>query len=205
MRVRAVRRALLLAAACVVAALALAACGGGDASTVTTATTVTAAPTEATVPLEAEAEREADVDTLNGILGRQRKAISSLTHLIAEMRGRPRALAIRIRTQEEEHTLGILERLRALEGQEEVEVERVEPEAGLDEAERLTRIYETQSATIAAELTAIERLYNGTARSLLAATAANQAQQLVLLRRALGAKPAEWVPAPFEGGLTPGP
>ena len=199
MRALAARRALFLLAVCFVLALAFTACGGGGESTATTETTAT------TVPLEAEAEREADIDTLNGILGRQRKAITSISQLIADMRGRPRALAIRIRTQEEEHTLGILERLRALEGSEEVEAEKVEPEGGLDEAERLTRIYETQSATIEAELAAIERLYNTTARSLLAATAANQAQQLVLLRRALGAKPAEWVPVPFENGTTPAP
>jgi hypothetical protein len=40
---------------------------------------------------------------------------------------------------------------------------------------------------------------------LMAATIANQAQHLVLLRRALGAKPAESVPAPFENGTAAAP
>ena len=35
--------------------------------------------------------------------------------------------------------------------------------------------------------------------------AANQAQHLVLLRRALGAKPLETIPSAFETGETPAP
>jgi len=194
---RAARRALLLLIACLALALTFAACGGGEESTGTEAVD--------TVVSEEEAERESDIDVLNGILDRQRTAIVSFDQLIAEMRGRPRALAVAIRTQEEEHAVGILRAMRALEGSEEVEVEASEPEPGLGEAERLTQIYESLSAIIDAELIAIERLNYTPARSLLAATAANQAQQLVLLRRALGAKPAEWVPAPFENGTTPAP
>lgn len=196
MRARAARRALLLLAVCLALAFALGACGGEEEGT---------GETVDTAALEAEAERESDIDVLNGILDRQRTAIVSFDQLIAQMRGRPRALAIQIRTQEEEHTVGILRILRALEGFEEVEVEESEPETGLNEAERLTEIYESQSSLIDAELVAIERLNYSPARSLLAATAANHAQQLVLLRRALGAKPAEWVPAPFESGTTPAP
>lgn len=196
MRARAARRALPLLAVCLALAFALGACGGEDEGS---------GETVDTAALEEEAERESDIDVLNGILDRQRTAIVSFDQLIAQMRGRPRALAIGIRTQEEEHTVGILRILRALEGFEEVEVEESEPETGLNEAERLTEIYESQSSLIDAELVAIERLNYSPARSLLAATAANQAQQLVLLRRALGAKPAEWVPAPFESGTTPAP
>ena len=181
--------------ACLALAFALGSCGGGEEST----------ETVDTVALEREAEREADIEILNQILGRQRAAIGAFDRTIAAMRGRTRALAVRLRTQEEEHTVAILEALRGLEGSEIVELEEIDSGTLRGEAERLTFLYEIESATIADELSAIARLDSASARSLLAATVANQAQHLVLLRRALGAKPAEWVPAPFEDGATPAP
>jgi len=177
------------------AALALGACGGGDEST----------ETVDTAALEREAEREADVEILNQILGRQRAAVAAFDRTIAAMKGRNRALALRLRTQEEEHTVAILEALRALEGSEIVEAETIDSGSLGSEAERLTFLYEIESATIEDELSAISRLSSASPRSLLATMVANQAQHLVLLRRALGAKPAEWVPAPFEDGATPAP
>ena len=189
------RRAGSIVVACLALALLLSSCGGGGEST----------ETVDTAALEREAEREADVEILNQILSRQRSAIAAFDRTIAAMRGRPRALAVRLRTQEEEHTVGILEALRALEGSEIVEPEEIEPWNLRDEADRLTFLYEIESATIEDELGATSRLDSASARSLLASTVANQAQHLVLLRRALGAKPAEWVPAPFEDGATPAP
>lgn len=195
MRCGAVRRAGSIVFACLALALLLSSCGGGEEST----------ETVDTAALEREAEREADVEILNQILSRQRAAIAAFDRTIASMRGRPRDLAVRLRTQEEEHTVGILEALRALEGSEMVEPEEIEPWELRNEADRLTFLYEIESATIEDELGAIARLDSASARSLLASTVANQAQHLVLLRRALGAKPAEWVPAPFEDGATPAP
>lgn len=196
MRGRAARRVLAIALACVVLALGLAACGGGGESAGTVVDTVA---------LEREAEREADVAALNQILTRQRAAIAAFDRTIVAMRGRPRALALRLRTQAEEHTVGILEALRALEGGEEAETETIDSGPLRSEAERLRFLYEVESATIVDELSAITRLDSASARAVLASTVANQAQHLVLLRRALGAKPAEWVPTPFEDGTTPAP
>ncbi len=194
-RAAAASRALAAVLACLLVAVAFGACGGGAEST----------ETVDTAALEREAEREADVEILNQILGRQRAAVAAFDRTIGVLRGRNRALALRLRTQEEEHTVAILEALRGLEGSEEVEVETIEAGSLGNEAERLTFLYEIESATIEDELSAIARLSSASARSLLASTVANQAQHLVLLRRALGAKPAEWVPTPFEDGSTPAP
>jgi hypothetical protein len=195
MRDGAPRHALPIVLACLLLALGLAACGGGEEGT----------ETVDTAALEREAEREADVAILNQILGRQRAAVAAFDRTLAPMRGRDRALALRLRTQEEEHAVAILEALRALEGTEEVEPETIESGPLGSEVERLTFLYEIEAATIEDEVSAIARLSSASARSLLASTVANQAQHLVLLRRALGAKPAEWVPGPFEDGTTPAP
>ena len=173
--------------------VALGSCGGGDGST----------ETVDTAALEREAEREADVATLNQILGRQRAAVAAIDRTLASMRGRNRALALRLRIQEEEHTVAILEALRDLDGSEEVTAEEIASGPLRSEAERLTFLYEIESATIEDELAAIASLDSASARTVLASTVANQAQHLVLLRRALGAKPDEWVPAAFEDGATP--
>lgn len=199
MRDGALRRALPIALAGLLLALVLGSCGGGGGGSEESTETVD------TAALEREAEREADIEILNQILSRQRSAIAAFDRTIASMRGRPRALALRLRTQEEEHTVAILEALRGLDGSEIVEPEEIEPWDLRDEADRLTFLYEIESATIEDELGAIARLGSAAARALLASTVANQAQHLVLLRRALGAKPAEWVPTPFEDGATPAP
>jgi hypothetical protein len=62
-----------------------------------------------------------------------------------------------------------------------------------------------ESATIDAELSAIARLESPGAQTLLAATAANQAQHLAILRRLLGARPIKTAPQAFETGETPVP
>lgn len=192
------RRHLAPALLCLLVPLLLAACGGGEADTGVEEPVDTAA-------LEREAERDADVAIVNQIIGRQRAAVAAFDRAIPAMRGRTRALAIRIRTQEEEHTVALLEALRALEGFEEARPEEIDSGPLKSERERLAFLYEVESATIADEISAIASLESATTRSLLASTVANQSQHLVLLRRALGAPPAKWVPAPFENGTTPVP
>jgi hypothetical protein len=85
-------------------------------------------------------------------------------------------------------------------------VEETIETVGLGTADDALRfLYELESATIDAELNAITRLTGPFPRALLASMVANQAERLVLIRRALGAKALETVPEPFEDGTTPGP
>lgn len=184
----AARRAALLAAACLTLALAFAACGddGGGADTVAL-------------------EKEHDVDVLNQILSRQHAAVDAYDRVLPDLRGKALVLATGFRSQEQEHIVAVLEALRGLDGSEEVEPEEIASGTLGNEADRLRFLYEVESATIEDEIGAIGRLDYGGPRALLAATVANQAQHLVLLRRALGVKPAEAVPSPFEDGATPAP
>jgi hypothetical protein len=72
-------------------------------------------------------------------------------------------------------------------------------------AESLEFLYEMESATLDAELGAVGKLTVDWPRPLLASMAANNAQHLVRLRQALGAKPLETVPSAFETGEIPAP
>ena len=190
MRSGAARRTVLFAAACLVLAAALGGCGGGgDDSGESTVVT----------------EKEHDAGVVNQILGRQRAAIDAYDRTLPGLRGRALALATQFRAQEQEHSVALIEALRDLGGEEEVEDEEIESGDLRTEADRLRFLYEVENATIEDEIGAIGRLDLGAARALLTATVANQAQHLVLLRRALGAKPLESVPSAFEAGATPAP
>ncbi len=147
MRGAAVRRGSSLALVCLLAALALGACGGGGERS---ETTVDAAA------LEREADRAADVEVLNQILSRQRAVIDAFDRTIAAMRGRPRALAVRLRTQEEEHTVAILRELRGLEGSEAAVPETIAGGFSRDRS-RAAHASSTRSnsETIEAEISAI--------------------------------------------------
>jgi hypothetical protein len=68
------------------------------------------------------------------------------------------------------------------------------------QADSLEFLYEMESATLDAELSAVGELSIDWPRPLIASIAANQAQHLVLLRQALGAEPREVVPSAFETG-----
>jgi predicted small lipoprotein YifL len=188
MRGAAARRALLLSLAALVAALALTACGsgGGGGST-------------------ADAEKAADAEILNEILSRQTAAVAAYDHSLRGLGGQALATARLFRAQEQEHVDAILKALRSLGEEAEPAAETIDADGLKTEAEYLTFLYELESATIDAELSAIARLTTSGNRALLAATVANQAQHLVLIRRLFGAKPLETVPVPFETGTTPGP
>lgn len=186
----AARCASLLAAVCLLLAVALGACGGGGEES-----------GESTVVTE----KEHDADVLNQILARQRAAIGAYDRVLPRLEGPALALATQFRAQEQEHTVALLEALRDLDGVEEVEDEEIEPGELRSEADRLRFLYEVESATIEDEIGAIGRLDFGGPRAVLSAIVANQAQHLVLLRRLLGAKPLDWVPSAFENGTTPAP
>ena len=180
------RRALLAAAAVALAA-GLVSCGSSGG-------TATAVP-----------ERGADAELLNGILSRQTAAVDAYDRTLSHLGGRNLALARVFRAQEQEHIDAIVKALRGLGGRAEPEAEAIEAKKLKTEADYLGFLYELESATIDAELSAISKLTASWPRSLLASIVANQAQHLTLLRGMMGAKPIDTIPGAFENGTAAAP
>ena len=183
MRGRSVRRALALGAVALLACVA--GCGGGDGGSAT--------------------DKDADVTVLSEILGRQLAAVDAYGQALPALRGAELALARRFRAQEQEHVDATTKTLRGLDGEADPPAEAIDAGDLRTPTEAMHFLYELESATIDAELNAVGKLTIGWPRPLIASMAANQAQRLVLIRRALGAGPLELVPEAFETGETPAP
>ncbi len=185
-----VRRALTLALAAGLAATALAACGGsggggGGAS--------------------AAAEGERDAKLLNDLLGRQLAVVATYQRVLPLLHGADLEAARQFRAQEQEHADATTKTLRGLGADAEPREETIEASALKTRADALEFLYEMESATIDFELGTVGKLNGGSPRPLIAAMAANQAERLVLLRRALGAKRLAAIPSAFETGELPAP
>jgi Ferritin-like domain len=183
-RGRGVRRALLPAIIVAGLSVGLLACGDGGGSAV---------------------DKDADVRVLNEILARQLAAVEAYGVALPVLRGAELAAAREFRSQEQEHVDATTKTLRGLDGEADPPAETIEADDLETRRDALAFLYELESATIDAELSAVGKLTIGWPRPLIAAMAANQAQRLVLIRRALGAKPLEAVPEAFETGETPAP
>jgi hypothetical protein len=184
MRGRGLHRALLLGIIAAGLALSLAACGDGGDSAI---------------------DKEADVRVLNEILARQQAAVEAHGEVLPVLHGADLAMARTFRAQEQEHANETTKILRGLDGESAPPAETIEAGDLKTRREALELLYEMESATIDAELKAVAELTIAWPRPLIAAMAANQAQRLVLIRRALGARPLEAVPEAFETGETPPP
>jgi hypothetical protein len=182
------RRSLVALAATLALAAMLVACGGGGGGSST-----------------AVAEHEADGEVLNQVLARQESAVLAYADAMHGISEPFLDIARQFQAQEEEHVDATLKALRAIGEQAEPEAEEIPRGHPRVEADYLRFLYELESATIEEESTAIVKLTAAGARSMIAATMANQAQHLVLLRRALGAKPDESVPSAFENGTSAAP
>ena len=185
-RGRFVRRALLLGAIATALTTSLGACGGGGTAT-------------------AAGEKEADDRVLNEILGRQLAAAGAYAQVLPELQGPDLAAAREFRAQEQEHADATTKILRGIGAEAAPPAETIEAKDLKTRRDALTFLYEMESATIDAELSAVGKLHVSWPRPQLAAMVANQAQHLVLIRRALGAGPLETVPQAFETGETPAP
>jgi len=185
MRARAVRRALLLAAAAVLLAATFGACGSGGSSTA--------------------GEKEGDVRVLNEILARQLAAVDAYDRVLPKLHGADLAAAQQFRAQEQEHVDATTKTLRGIGGEADPPGETIEVDDLKTRADSLEFLYAMESATLNAELSAVGKLTIDWPRPLLASMAAGQAQHLVLLRRGLGAKPLQTIPAAFETGEIPAP
>jgi hypothetical protein len=186
MRGAAMRRALP-AAAVVLLGAALAGCGGGGEPTIA-------------VP-----DREADAAVLQGILSRQLGAVTAYVEVESQVDGSSAPLAREFHAQEQEHVDATIKTLRGLHAEDDVEPEAIEPGQLKNRDEAMRFLYEMESATIDAELNAITKLSGGWPRALVGTMVANQAQRLVLIRRALGASPLQTIPSAFEDGTTAAP
>ena len=173
--------------------LAIAGCGGGGATTTTR-----------------QGEREADVALVDTAIAREMATVDAYEHGLA-LPGRSDAAVLRqFRAQDQEHVDALMKAIRGLGGQIDPEKVAGEREAldykGIESrAGFLPLAYERESQGVAGDLDEVSRLSAVWPHSLLASIATDQAQHLVLLRRALGAGPLASVPAPFEVGTTPAP
>jgi hypothetical protein len=183
------RRALVVLLAALALAAGLVACGRGSDTGAATA----------------PEEIAADAEILNGILSRQLGVVAAYPQAMIILDARTLALLRKFRAQEGEHADAIIRVLRGLGEEVAAEPEAIEAGTLKTLADRLRFVYEMESATIGAELSAIAKLNSPGARSMLAATVANQAEHLAILRRRLGAKPLEAVPNAFETGETAAP
>ena len=132
-------------------------------------------------------------------------AVGAYETATPKLHGAVLASAREFRAQEQEHVDAIVKALRGLGEQAEPEEEEIESEGLGSQAAALGFLFEVESVSISADLRAISHLTAPWPRSLLGSIAANQAQHLVLLRRALGADAAESIPGAFEDGTTPAP
>lgn len=150
-------------------------------------------------------DREADARVLNEVLARQIAAVEAYGQALPALGGAHLAAAREFRAQEQEHVDATTKTLRGLDLEADPPAEAIEAGDLRTPGDALRFLYEMESATIDAELSAVGKLTIAWPRPLVASMAANQAQRLVLIRRALGAKPLEAVPEAFETGETPGP
>jgi hypothetical protein len=171
----------------VVLALFAVGCGGGGSSST------------------AVSDKAADAETLNNVLARELAAVRAYERTLPLLRGPALASAREFRAQEQEHTNAIVKALRGLGEKAEPEEEEIESEGLKTEADALEFLYEVESVSVAYGLRAISHLTMPWPRALLGSIVANQAQHLVLLRRALGADAAESIPEAFEDGTLPPP
>jgi rubrerythrin len=171
-----------------VLALAIGGCGGGGS------TTTTAVP-----------DKAADAEVLNEVLARELAVVHAYDRTLPLLHGAILASAREFRAAEQGHTNAILRALRRLGEKAAPEEEEIESEDLETQADALGFLYEVESVSIAYDLRSIAKLTSATPRALLGSIAANQAQHLVVLRRALGANTAESIPGAFEDGTTPAP
>jgi len=175
------------------ATLALAGCGGGGG-----------------VDTTRQGEREAAVAFVDTAFAREMATVDAYDRVLS-LQERTDAPMLRLfRAQDQEHLDALLKAIRGLGGR--VDPVKVAGERrALDykglksRADSLALAYEREGRGVAGDLDEVSQLTISWPRSVLASIATNQAQHLVLLRRALGAGPLATIPAPFETGATPAP
>jgi Ferritin-like domain len=171
------------------ATLVIAGCGGGGGGSTSV-----------------QAERETDAKIVDAALARELTAINDYTAAIPHLRGAAaRALARKLRAQEQEHVDGLTKVLRGLAAPVEVEPEEADLGEAKTPAELLGYLYERERSLVANHLREMAALSLSWPRVLLGSIIANEAQHLTLLRQALGVGLAGSIPRAFESGTDPVP
>ena len=184
MRGRAMRRALLATGLLAGLMFGLVACGGGDSAT----------------------DKQSDIRVMNEILGRQLAVVEAYGRALPVLREAADIAAVQtFRAQEQEHVDATTKALRALEGEADPTAEEIVYDPIRTRRQAFEFLYWLESATIDFELHALGELTIDWPRPLVASMATNQAQRLVVIRRALGADSLEVIPEAFETGETPAP
>lgn len=142
---------------------------------------------------------------LNRVLSRELAVARAYKRVLPRLHGADLARGRYFLAQEQEHVDEILRALRGLGAKAAPEVEEIEREGMRSRADVLDFLYEIESVSVDDGLRASSDLTTPWMHSLLGSIVANQAQHLVLLRRALGAGPLAAVPEAFEDGTTPPP
>lgn len=147
-----------------------------------------------------DSEKAADLEILNVALSQELVAVDAYRHGLPLLHGEALAFARQFMTQEQEHADGIVKAIRGLGGKTEVEKEPLDYSGLKTQADFVAFAYEEENALIGFHMNAISKLETGAPRALLAAIAANEAEHLVVLRRALGTPADQLVPEAFETG-----
>jgi rubrerythrin len=182
MSARAVQVAMAL-----LAALALAGCGAkGNPST--------------------KDEEARDAEIVNVAISQELALIDAYRRVGSQVqKPENRALLRQFVAQEQEHVDGWTKAMRGLGGQVEAEAEELDYSGLKSERDYLLFAYELTSSELTHFLEDVTKLSTGAPQSFAAATAANEAQHLVVLRQALGTDLLEAVPDSFDTGEVPPP
>jgi bacterioferritin (cytochrome b1) len=141
--------------------------------------------------------RSVDVEILNGLLDLEYKAIAAYTAGIPLLTSHVQTAARQFLSQEITHAgelYGLIKQARGIANKRQASYAFGRPRGHKDVIELLHRL---EQAEIAGYLDAIPNVSPGSVRAALAAILANDAQHVVVLRRALRVEP---IPAPFVTG-----
>jgi len=152
-----------------------------------------------------DSEKAADVAILNGALAWELTAVAAYDRALPLLRGPSLAVAREFRGQDQAHVNGLTKAIRGLGGETEAEAIPSERGPPPDRSAALTLLYEAENEALAQDLDAPPRLQTSAPRTVAAATAANHAQHLAILRQLLGAALAAAVPQQYESGEEPPP
>jgi hypothetical protein len=152
------------------------------------------------------AEKAADAEILNVAISQELTLVEAFDQGLPLLRRlQARALFRQFIAQEREHIDGFTKAMRGLGGEVDAEPEEVDLSDVKSERDYLLFAYDLIGLQLTHFLDDVTHLQTPAPQSFAAATAASQAQHLVVVRRLLGAGLSESVPEAFDTGEVPPP